>query len=229
MSASPEYKVSAANRKPEGLAAPDDAISTWVKEQIKRVQEGKLSPDERQHAAWNLGRLVGDARPIFCILTNEGALDLDQLIAAICRDGRFVVPVYSFSISASERQFGGASIQIYPSDGAPEYQNELYIDPNEMEFSSLTVVSPLLVSSFVCEVDDKLNLLLEGDELYGYQDLLPILVKTLTERNVEFEVRYAPDVNLGRYRGLDSPRHSLKNGDSIVFAALQIILTGEIK
>jgi len=144
-------------------------------------------------------------------------------------EGKLIIPVYSFSISASEQQFGGTSIQIYPSEGALEYQSELFIDPDEMEFCGLTIVSSLLVPSFSCEVDDKLNLLLKGDELYGYQDLLPIVIKTLAERKVEFEVKYVPQTNIGRYRGLDSPKHSLKEGDNIAFATLQITLTGAIK
>jgi hypothetical protein len=90
-------------------------------------------------------------------------------------------------------------------------------------------VSPLLIPSFDCEVDDKLRLLLKGDDLYGYEDLLSIVIKTLTERNAGFEVRYEPQANIGRYRGLDSPKHALKKGDSVMFSTLQIILMGEIK
>ena len=149
-------------------------------------------------------------------------------MAAIGRTGSLTIPIYSYPTSASQRHFGGLSIQVFSSADAHEYQTELYLNPDEINFCGLTVVSTLLVPAFVADVDEEFDLMLKDDDLDQYRDLLSVVVKTLTERGTGFKVKYVPGANLGRYTGPDSPRHSLKGGDDIMFETLQIILVDGI-
>jgi hypothetical protein len=93
-----EYKVTAANREPEDLAAPKEVIAMWAKDQIARVRRESLNASERETAARSLGEIVDDIRPLFFCATSEGGLDLDEMIVAIQKTKVAIFPVATYQI-----------------------------------------------------------------------------------------------------------------------------------
>jgi hypothetical protein len=57
-----------------------------------------------------------------------------------------------------------------------------------------------------------------------FADVFYTIFKTLSDLGVEFILSVSDDYLLGTYRGLDSPRHDLKNGDELKSTVLTISL-----
>jgi hypothetical protein len=216
-----EYAVSAASRRPSRLAVPDHVMQSWVEEQTKRVLGGKLTDEQREAAAANLGKLVNDIRPIFYVRTSEGGINLDDLISTIGRVGRFNVPVYVHKLSPSHMHFSGHPLQMsWPGD---DFVGEFYFEWAEINFDSPTAFSPLLVGSLIGAVDAD-SRIIPRTAPNVYTDFWSVVLKTLDNLHMNFELTYRSKFKVGTYKGLDSPKHNIKTGDDILFDVVQITI-----
>jgi hypothetical protein len=209
-----EYKVEAATRLPDELAAPKDVIDTWSKEQIARILRLPLADVERERAAMNLGSLINDIRPIFKVLTSEGYLDLETLVQTIQKKKTTIFPVIDYFSDDSE-----SSIEYYPH--LPRWGNEINLRMSDIDFEEFAIHPDSGVLSISRGPEGKVYPSVARD---AYRSAWSTIINSLRDSNADFELSFHKLHLIGSYLGLDSPRHKLKGGDKLKSDILMIKL-----
>jgi len=203
-----EYEVAAANRLPHKLRAPQHVIDAWAKEQIRRINQMELPLAQRIHAWEHLGQLVNDIRPIYVVQTSVGPLNLDNLIVKFREEGSAIIPVSE----AQSQQFFGR---------LPVINVELNLDVHEIDFSrfSICIFDEVPIISI-----DSSGRLRSAAKPGIYKTGWDTIHNVLCDLECKFELLLHRDYSIGRYAGLDSARHGVRNGDEILNDALEIRL-----
>lgn len=192
-----EYSATAANRTPDKLLASEKVISDWLARQMDILRSLECTDDQRVRAAESLGKLSTDIRPIFFVITNEGGMNLGQLIEKVLEKGEVAFPG-----------------DIYKSDGevhinfsTPHIHPELYLDREDIDFDRFTVwrlPGTFGESGFGRGV-------LHDDWSTGWA----VILNTLRESQRAFEIQFVERDRLGKYAGADSDRHDVFHGDEV--------------
>jgi hypothetical protein len=202
-----EYKVTTANREPDALAAPQEVIDAWVKEQIARVLCEPLSGLEREHAAYSLGNLGRDIRPIFAVTTSEGVLNLEETMFRFLECKAAIIP--------AERHGAGGIEYYYFS--LPDKENGLYLGVADIEFNEFSLC-PSWSDHFAMIPGQLKPDVVPGD----YSSFWSTIINTLRDRSIGFKLSFRENFELGKYTGLDSLRHNIKNGDVVAGGAVKL-------
>jgi hypothetical protein len=196
----------AARRLATELAAPPEALQSWVQKQVELVKFGNLNESERQSAIQCLGELGYDITQIFRTLTSKGPLDLDQFMDVLKTYESALFPVQKF-------EFDG--LDTYHSR-LPSLPTEFYyghMRPQDIEFEGFVIYSNAITAT---------SLDLEtADTKYPWG----VVLARLRKQNVQHEVRIDSARKIGRYIGLDSQLHNLSVGDVIQSDVIELRLT----
>jgi hypothetical protein len=198
-----EYKVTAANREPEKLAAPKVVIEAWAKEQIKRVLSEPLTDSERQYASESLGKLIDDTRSIFFIRTSEGGLSLDSFISALRKFQSVRIVVDSYK---------SEGVRYYYS-APPRPHSELQLHNDDVEFSNFFLALSGADIFLRAGSDGKLY---HDHALKTYSTIWATVFSTLADLGIDFTIELHEQQEIGKYVGPDSPRHLIKKGDALI-------------
>jgi hypothetical protein len=205
-----EYKVTAANREPGALAAPKDMIDIWVKEQIARVLREPLHEDQREQAAVHLGEMTADIRPIFFVSTSKGGLNLDEFITTLQKCKEAIFPVNRYE-----------SLGLYDFYySLPRIGGEFGLQKSDIEFAEFAVC-PNWSRHIDVHSDDAGRV--HDDCVPGdYSDAWAVIFNTLRDLDIGFNLTFLKKHRIGKYVGLDSPRHQLNSGDDVFSDVLKV-------
>jgi hypothetical protein len=154
--------------------------------------------------------MFGDVRPIFFTRTSIGSLNLDAIIVALKNAKAAVFPV-----------------TVYRSEGIdeiifslPRIENEFQLKVSDIEFDQLTICPR---SSSLLPARKNVAGLILDDVIPGtYNDVFSTIINTLRETRIEFDLAFSKNAIIGKYTGLDSPRHNLKTGDHVASDVIRI-------
>ncbi|ABD89664.1 HD domain-containing protein [Rhodopseudomonas palustris] len=198
-----EYDVSAANRRPNKLLAPQSIIVPWAKDQLVRLRRSTISDQELEIACYHLGELIDDVREIFRVQSSVGWLDLDGMIAELEKSGEMLIPV--------------RPIQEYYCVGVYHSSSQVSLRLNELNCAQLTL---LPTGHVPIQCADRG--IIQDWEPRIYKGFWDTLFNTLSERKIDFEVFLINKFPFATFSGLESHRDQLFKGGQLIQDLIKI-------